>query len=333
MENRAGIRIWDSVRSDVAGCEAWVNPQPLVFQGDLLRADCPALALVDRLRELDYVGRDLKQLHSKRSGLYYDTRNVSKRTPYLQCLLARDQLFAKGAPNFTSVESNAFFKLLLRSPSDVRSKMTALQCKSKLLQLGDSLPLAAEAPKRLPLRDVDGDSGDDDVTATRPKKCVRVAAPLADIGAPEVSGDDIPLEGIARSSSSSSDSNSASGVSGDGDTAPDFSQFPAFIGGVRVRREQHATKKDWGLRVTCPVHGGKCKRFRSLGLDVEVYGVTAPIHYLSTWLAGGRGMDANAHRKRYPSRKAIRNHLELSGESKKRAGDPKQTCISMFENE
>ena len=46
-----------------------------------------------------------------------------------------------------SLQSKAthFFKLLLRSPSDVRSKMTALQCKSKLLQLGDSLPLAAEA--------------------------------------------------------------------------------------------------------------------------------------------------------------------------------------------
>ena len=318
IQDVKNIRVWSTTTSDVNGCESWVESKPLTFERDLLSHDCPALAIIDRLRELEYVARDVKQNHSKRSGLYYDCKNLPGRTAYLQCVLTRDQLFALGAVPFSSCESNAFYKLLLRSPREANSKLTALQCKSKLLQLNSSLPLPVSAPKLLPVCDIDGDSGDDDVRRAPARKRARRAEPLPLADIPHIEGDDVPLIDLARevagtSSSESSGSTHESGVSGDGEDGPDLSVYPRFINGTRIKHEQHKLKKDWGLRVSCPEHKGKCKRFRSLDMDTALYGIQAPVHYLATWLAGSRGKTMAEHRKWKPTRAEIRKHIEKHG--------------------
>ena len=71
IQDVKNIRVWSTTTSDVNGCESWVASKPLTFERDLLSHDCPALTIIDRLRELEYVARDVKQ--TIRNGQAYIT--------------------------------------------------------------------------------------------------------------------------------------------------------------------------------------------------------------------------------------------------------------------
>ena len=60
-------------------------------------------------------------------------------------------------------------------------------------------------------------------------------------------------------SSSSFTSSSPPPLSVDGEDAV---RHPKFIFGRRVRVERHAASSDAGLRISCPMHGGQCRKFR-----------------------------------------------------------------------
>ena len=181
---------------------------------------------------------------------------------------------------FASNKSQAYYKLLLKDPRDCHSALLPSQCKLK--SLADGMPEVVEysAPEPaapLPLG-VDGDS-DDDVTLSALVKRIGPARARADSSdedadAPVVDGSD----GEAQSSKNST-SDGAAAVADeprrvtDGDSDEELKTYPDSIEGVWLGiPEMHAGLKDIGFRVRCPRHGGACRRFRSVHLDVADFG-------------------------------------------------------------
>ena len=123
------------------------------------------------------------------------------------------------------------------------------------------------------------------------------------------------VDGKAKStSSSSSDSSSSSSSSSgavagraelvDGGPAEEAPRvFPDVVEGAFIMHER-AGEPGSGFRVRCPHHGRRA--FGSAHMDVEAFGVMAPIFFLGSWLKEGAAMDPAAHRKWRPKRADIR---------------------------
>ena len=88
----------------------------------------------------------------------------------------------------------------------------------------------------------------------------------------------------------------------DGDQEDDY-EYPTSIGGVHVTMESHGVDK--GLRVTCP-HHANCRCYRSVRLDVDIFGRRAAEFFIQTWLAHPEKPDHNTWK---PSRSDIRSFL------------------------
>ena len=74
----------------------------------------------------------------------YDTRKISSKRFYLQCVLRLGDLFSCGAVRFGSTEPQVFYKLLLRSPATAQSGGSAKDLQKKLTALtGDEGAIVA----------------------------------------------------------------------------------------------------------------------------------------------------------------------------------------------
>ncbi len=103
-----------------------------------------------------------RTVHDVDRPLIFDARPSSAKRPYFQSLLARPDLFRRGAKPFVSTLSGKFFKLLLKDPEKADPNLTPVQI-TQLLALGDdSTPLAIL-----------------DVTVPQPKR-PRMEAPILD---------------------------------------------------------------------------------------------------------------------------------------------------------
>ena len=318
----ADIRVWETCHSDVEDCYGLHKPRALLKPSiPLLDPKCPVLALLVALTEDGWEAVDRMVEHSSDDVVKtYDARNPASMAYglYLQCVLSQAALFRKGAPPFRSGLHQAYYKLLLRSPSKARAGLTSTQCRA-ILREEDGVAaieahdlVEAPAPKRLRQEAPDEFAGDS-------------PPPLEGPPAPEAENSSSCTSDSSSSSNSSSSTTSESsgeqpqgegdGFAGANDANDDDEAplWPAEILGARV-----AVK--WrmdgccGLFVKCtvPAHG-KCSRYRSVVLDTEDLGPNAAVYYLSTWLAGGGSRDAAAHREWRPTKEEIREWMAAAG--------------------
>ena len=323
IDGRSGICTWRIQKSDTAGCEEWFSPSVVKYDKSLMTVDAPVLAIVDQLRENHFTAKYSKIDHRRRSGKFYDARSLPSKRSYLQCLLVQAQLFEKGVVEFSSGNSDAFYKLLMRSPAKAVVGMTSRQCKLALQNVDSALvPLYTPALQQRALG-VDVDSGDEDTTTGaivrgRAKRAAKAAPlPLED-EAKHIDGDSGGKSSSSSASSSDTWNTSASNkCSVDGDSgsrssssASSSAKFPRSVEGARLKHEIHKSKNSEGLRVTCGKHGMQCRRFRALNVDVATFGDQAPVFYLGCWLSHSGDMTIEEHRKFFPTLGDVRKYLE-----------------------
>lgn len=155
LAGRQGICVWQARTSDVDGCVELFDRQRLIDRRmDLMTTHTPVLALTDALAEKGFVGVQ-HALHHRVGVLEYDSRLLSGRRAYLQCVLRTSDLAAKGIQEFASAGSGAYFEALLRGKGVVRPGLPAAAYKRLLADdAGDELAAAAErragGDRRLP---------------------------------------------------------------------------------------------------------------------------------------------------------------------------------------
>jgi hypothetical protein len=230
--------------------------------------------------------------HTRHAGKYFDARRLPGGRAYLQVVLSLGDLWKKGYSTIKSDRSDAWYQLVLASPTRVQN-LTAKQCNAALKDMGSELVLPSLEYLPAP-----------------PKALVNAIADATAITDGDIDGDDAPpiaLQDALQSPSSSSPSASASSHEGSGiDGDDDVVIFvPTSISGVRCATERHKGCLDDGLRVWCPLHDN-CSKFRSLRRDLVTYGPKASYFYLGAWLAGSQAQGLN-HKKWAPSARDIRN--------------------------
>ena len=97
----------------------------------------------------------------------------------------------------------------------------------------------------------------------------------------------------------------------DGDAGVGFVLPTHVLGQVLhyERRAAGAGRVVEGARVHCPIHGAACRRFRSLHMQTEEFGVKAPFYWLGSWLKGALGRTLEAHRQWAPSTADLREFI------------------------
>lgn len=305
---------WTVAESSIEGCTSLVDPlrlQPRVPLGD---PKCPALCLLDALAPT-YVATSSKVVHTLGGSNFFDDRDPIKNKFYFQCVLAQSDLFAAGCERFSSRMPQAFYKLLLKHPSKARPGLKAKDYQA-MLEQGDSVApvyvnlnkVAAYPQAALPALDDDSDvAGDAPVVRA---KAVPKAVPaarllaLADESDADKSDSDIAPEIQA-------DIAVAEDVDIAGDAPANAQEYPDFILGQLVRLDTHyfadgVTVRGRGILVECNNPGHvKCKRYRSLALDVGVFGPRAAEFYLEAWLRESHE-DRDVHRLFRPTRAHVR---------------------------
>ena len=307
---RDQFKIYETRTSDFEGGLTAHTPRNLVPIANLNSPKVSVLALTDALEALDYVGVARKVSHWPKGGKFFDSRNLHGQRKYLQCVLSSTWVFSKGQKQFDSGRSQAYYAAVLTHPGEVDPKSSAKQCR-ELLALGDSaLALPPPPPKavaaiRPALLDIDGDEG---ATALPAK-------PSAPLPVGDVDHDEGDVKSTSSSSPSGSSSrSSARSISGDS-ASIDEPNVPKLILGQRVRVEAHQRTGDRGIRVTCPVHGARCRSFRSLTVDLERYGPNAATLFLSAWIkaATDGGMNFDDHRRHRPSHADVKRFIVSLG--------------------
>jgi hypothetical protein len=199
--------------------------------------------------------------------------------------------------------------MLLRRPGNVVAGLKGKQYQKMLADLDPSFEEAAPktttamAPrKRARPNDDDEVHGDTD----------NEAAPAAHAD-DDVHGSSDSNSASGSRSNSSSSSSKSSHSSVDGGSSDDDADFPKLLNGKRLRKEAHPKKGDEGLRTSCPVHGAKCRAFRTLTVDVGFFGVQAPMFYLGAWQLGAHSRTFAEHRKWRPSRADVRAYIASLG--------------------
>ena len=304
--------------SDVQGClclQDWSIACPRKSLKDL---DAPVLSLLDALEEKGWRGMS-EMVWREQDALarVYDDRNIVSKRCYLQAVLAQDSLFAKGVRRFCSGKTAVYYKWLLRSPGAIDEALTTAELSSLVTAADESrapalpsLSVLAKPGRALArLRVVD----DPEVDGGAPGEC------LGDAPAAEPEDAAEAVDGKAKSSSSSSSDSSSSSPSSSGavagrgelgDCGPEEEApcvFPDVLEGALVMHER-AGEAGSGFRVRCPHHG--CRAFRSAHMDVEAFGVMAPIFFLGSWLKEGAASSAAAYRKWRPKRADVRAYAE-----------------------
>ena len=107
---------------------------------------CAHTCVWDVLHELVYEGRQRAITHVPYSPLFYGNRNLAPSRLYMQCILASQDIFAKGNVSFPSDASQAWYRLLLRSKSAVNVDLSAKECNEQVKAL---FGVPAPTPKAL----------------------------------------------------------------------------------------------------------------------------------------------------------------------------------------
>ena len=121
------------------------NSRPLRPPDGVSDAQLPVLCLTDALVEDGFQPVRHITRHSVIAPLEFDERKARSKGLYFQCLRAREKLWHKGAPEFHSQHTQAFYSLLLRAPSKAKVDMTAKQCDATLQGLEPGGNLSTES--------------------------------------------------------------------------------------------------------------------------------------------------------------------------------------------
>ena len=280
--DRHRCRQWSPQLSDLDGCKAFASPALLRPLVPLCSEKVPVLSLVEELEALGWVAVLRVVEHRNLPPKVYDSRSVSR--PYLQCLLANTHLVEHGAVCFCSRLSQAHYRLLLKAPATDIGKLSSAQCSAMLKELaGNDLQIAALQvlpTEQMPLAiadlasGLDGDGGPDE-------------PPLAIVDA---AGE---LDGDCGSSADADEE-----IDGDG-------PLPiTHVSGAVLHTESRITRTGtWaeGWRITCPLHGRGCNKYRAKHLRTEHEGSHAAIYYLGAWIHGAAERTAATHSGWSPS--------------------------------
>ena len=110
-------------------------------------------------RRSGFSGRSALVTHKRRQGqqgLHYDARNLPGRQKYLQCVLARDDIYRRGNREFRSDQPAAYYELLLKSQGRLEvgpGKVTAKACHEYIKRLRGDAVAPSLPPGLIAVRD------------------------------------------------------------------------------------------------------------------------------------------------------------------------------------
>ena len=302
------MRQWQKGPSDVEGCFLLSNPALLQPPLPLSSPKIPVLTLMEELLRLGAV--EVRKKVSQKPGealVQVDVRRLPSKRYYLQCLLAREELFGRGLLEIPSTAMQKAYLCCLRSErldafnwaGEGQSHDEAL----KKLGEGETTCVALRKPQEArglpgllaapPPRAIHGDSEEE-----APPMLVDAASSSSSTSSSGSSG--------SSSSASSSDSESSGGIGPSG-AASSGMPAPKVVLGRTLTLEQHRGRP--GYRVTCPYHAG-CKLFRTIGLWGDDLGPQAAEWYLATWLAAGEDEAFPNHKEYKPTLPQVRDYKE-----------------------
>ena len=136
---RHGIFKWQVARSAVEGCQDLINPVPADPNIQLSDRQVPILCLLDALNARGWIGTPALCTHGANTPKLFDNRKPLSKRAYFQSLLVLDELMSKGAQEYDSSGTQAFYQLLMKSPRCASQNMSAASCKAVLArECGDS---------------------------------------------------------------------------------------------------------------------------------------------------------------------------------------------------
>ena len=142
IESRKQWLSWQTKPSAIEGCLAMHSPRILAPQHKLSHRSVPVLCLVDALEAAGLVGTKRKTTHSPDGSAEYDCRSLPSKRTYLQAVLACEELFEAGVPQFASGHSSSYYAVLLRTKKLPDPAAGAVAYKKQLASLdGDELGL------------------------------------------------------------------------------------------------------------------------------------------------------------------------------------------------
>jgi hypothetical protein len=304
---RGTIYRWEREWIDLEGCFLLCRPVQAFPTSNASGKDFPILGLIDALEAKQFIPVNRALRHSRVSGLFYDSHSRNCR-PYLQAVLCCDWLFDKGQGPFSSRMPASFYQLIMLKPGTVSAALSGRDYQKVLATLDpdmSEIPAALMEPKPPRIKRCVVDSQVDvDDGSVFPMPGVPRPSDEAD-GDDEASACESSSSGSSSSSSSSRDSKK---ISADGSDEDELS-FPKLLSGCPLKREQHKDSGDDGLRVTCKRHVN-CRRFRSLKLDVGLYGERAAFYFLGAWLQCDG--DRKTHQDFRPKRDDVRKFIVAS---------------------
>lgn len=307
------IFVWRSSLSDVEGCVHLDNKQCLADRPmDLMSRQVPVLTLLDKLRERGFAGVPRLVSHA-RGCLLFDSRRISGKRAYLQCVLHMEALGNKGVAEFRSIGPQSYFEALLRGKGAVQSGLPALEYKKLLAEEdGDQCALASLEMKQ-----------------TKRQRRAQVAAPaqppqpVADDDSGDhssIAGGDSGGEAVAGIGGANSDAESVAGPADEVALAlPPKDQMPpnapCDIGGMHVafipgrRTATHTYADRLSLRCANPAHG-RCAKSRSMALLQDRWGARSAEIFLGAWQARAHNMSPRDHARHMPSAAEMQAYLD-----------------------
>ncbi len=230
-----------------------------------------------------------------------------RKRSYLQCVLALPDLLRAGVESFSSCHTSAYYSLLLGTHKLPLPGLAAKAYKRDLAKSqGDVLSCrlldrmvpapAAREPAAVVEAIDDEIAGDEEgpPPALEPARVPERVAVVEVVGA-DVAGDCVG-EAVAKA----------------------LVEVPRDIMGQAVRRVRGRDSGGWSYRdriaISCrnPAHTS-CSKSRSLALDLDVFGPTAAVIFLSTWLSLS-DTDERIHKKMVPTRAEMRAFISKSAE-------------------
>ena len=310
---RGAILRRERQESDVEGCIALVNGQPIEPGVPLGSPRIPILSLLDALEHNGFEPEQHVVTHSNGGRKAYDARDPMGKRAYYQCVIAGSQLFQKGAQPYKSNRPQAFYKLLLRDQAKAEAKLKAIECEKLVWAAERSVKLdalEARAPKRprvelpvVPGEDVQVEEEEEVFVGGREE----VPAPLAP---PSPAVAPLAPPSPAGSSSSSSPSSSREEEEVYAGPRPVVPPYPEMIRGVQVRPRFKTNTNKWGIEVTCP-HHDNCRKFRTLDLNTDIFGHRAAEYFLGAWLMTPNPPNGKPHKRWFPARNDVREYKDM----------------------
>lgn len=333
LQGRKDIVVWQARQSDIEGCVELHNRQSLLNRAtDLMSPSVPVLSLLDALHGRGFVGTGNTVEHHE-GVLAYDSRRITSKRNYLQCVVHSERLAQKGVGSFSSIGSAAFFAALLHSKRQVSPGLPARRYRQILAaEQGDELALANLAdgegeadnealeamPKQRALQDRPAqppqlqarpaDDNDDSSVVGGASQDERAPAPIVAL-APDSGG-----EGSVVGAASDTEGAAAMVPAGAVVAGAAPAGVPDFILGVKVsfvggrHTATHTYANRLSVRCSNPTHHG-CQKSRSIALLRDQLGPRSAESFLGAWLAKADSMEKEQHAKYTPRRQDMERYL------------------------